>query len=202
MGLRGFAIGALTAAAVGASLGAAGWVATDHWEQDDDFCNACHVSAELPLHSEIRQDFDARPARSLASAHAAVGATWRDDGAFRCIDCHGGASLLGRARVKALAAKDTFFYLAGRFEEPRSMRWPLWDEDCRKCHASFAEPSPESWRAPRFHELAVHNVELGVGCVECHRVHTARVDPSVNFLDPEAVRAQCARCHSEFAPGG
>jgi nitrate/TMAO reductase-like tetraheme cytochrome c subunit len=126
----------------------------------------------------------------------------RDDGALRCIDCHGGSSLAGRLRVKALAAKDAFFYLSGRFEEPRAMRWPLWDEDCRKCHASFAERSSESWRSPGFHELAVHNARLGVGCVECHQVHESGGDPSVNFLDTGAVRAQCARCHSQFAEGG
>ena len=141
MGPRGFAIGALAAAVLAASLGAAGWAVSDHLEQDDDFCNACHVSKEMPLHLEIRRDFDARPAASLAGAHAAARATHRDDGALRCIDCHGGTSLAGRVRVKALAAKDAFFYLTGRFEEPRAMRWPLWDEDCQKCHASFEERS-------------------------------------------------------------
>ena len=202
MGLRGFAIGALAAAMLAASLGAAGWAVSDSLEQDNDFCNACHVSKETPLHREIRRDFDARPAASLAGAHAVAGAAHRDDGALRCIDCHGGTSLAGRVRVKALAAKDAFFYLGGRFEEPRAMRWPLWDEDCRKCHASFAERSPESGRSPGFHELAVHNAGLGVGCVECHRVHASGGDPDVNFLDTGAVRAQCARCHSQFAQGG
>jgi len=202
MGLRGFAIGALAAAVLGASLAAAGWAVSDHLEQDNDFCNACHLSEEMPLHLEIRRDFDARPAASLAGAHAAAGAAHRDDGALRCIDCHGGTSLAGRVRVKALAAKDAFFYGIGRFEEPQAMRWPLWDEDCRKCHASFEERRPESWRSPGFHELAVHNAELGVGCVECHRVHETGGDPDVHFLDTGAVRAQCARCHSQFAEGG
>jgi len=202
MGLQGSAIVALAAATLGASLGVAGWAVTDHLEQDDDFCNACHVSVGMPLHREIRRDFDARPATSLAGAHAASGSTLRAHGALRCIDCHGGASLLGRARVKALAAKDAFFYAAGRFEEPRSMRWPLWDEDCRQCHASFEARSDASGRSPGFHELAVHNAALGVGCVECHRAHATRVDRSAYFLDTQVVRAQCARCHSEFAQGG
>ena len=202
MGLKGSAFAALAAAVLAASLGVAGWAVTDRLEQDDDFCNACHVRVGMPLHREIRRDFDARPAASLAAAHAVAGTTQRADGALRCIDCHGGASPLGRARVKALAAKDAFFYVAGRFAEPRAMRWPLWDEDCRKCHASFAARSDASGRAPRFHELAVHNVALGVGCVECHLAHATRVDRSAHFLDTQAVRAQCARCHSEFARGG
>jgi len=198
MGLRGLAIAVVLAA----SLGAAGWGVTDRLEQDDDFCNACHVSVGMPLHREIRRDFDARPAASLAGAHAAAGSAGREDGAFRCIDCHGGASWLGRARVKTLAAKDAFFYVVGHFEEPRSMAWPLWDEDCRKCHARFDEPADEGGDAQRFHALAVHNARLGVDCVECHLAHATGVDRGAHFLAAPTVRAQCARCHTEFAQGG
>jgi len=193
---------ALVAGVLAAALGVAGWAVTDRLEQDDDFCNACHVSVGMALHREIRRDFAARPARSLAGAHAVAGRAARTGGGLRCIDCHGGASLLGRARVKALAAKDAFFYVTGRFEEPRSMRWPLWDEDCRKCHASFEAHAGASGRSPGFHELAVHNVALGVGCVECHRAHATRVDSEAHYLEIQAVRAECARCHSEFARGG
>ena len=43
----------------------------------------------------------------LAAAHAAAGNQGRPaDPGFRCIDCHGGVGLPGRARVKALAAMD------------------------------------------------------------------------------------------------
>jgi hypothetical protein len=195
MGLRGPLCVALAAALL---LGAAGWAVTDRLEQDDDFCNACHVSAGVPLHIEIRRDFDARPTASLAAAHAVASAQHRADGVLRCIDCHGGTSWLGRTRVKTLAAKDALLYLSGRFEEPEGMRWPLWDEDCRKCHAGFAEGPADAGRSARFHELAVHNAELGVDCVECHVVHQRGVDPAAFFLDAPRVRAQCARCHSQF----
>ena len=169
-----------------------GWIVTDRLERDDDFCNACHLEPGRPLHEQVRADYDARPPVNLASAHA------REPG-FRCIDCHGGASWLGRARVKLLAGKDAFFYVVGHFEEPDGMRWPLWDEDCTQCHPSFDErDGPESWRAPRFHELSVHNVELGVDCVACHLVHDPGGDDEENFIHAEPVRAQCARCHPEF----
>jgi len=191
------------AAIIGAALGApAGWLVTDHLEQDDAFCNACHLEPGLPLHRDVRRDFQASPAASLAAAHALAGNELAADGAFRCIDCHGGASWVGRARVKALAAKDTFWYVVGHFEEPSGMRWPLWDEDCTKCHASFEESDPEPWENPRFHQLAVHNVELGVSCVECHSSHTPEGDPRHQFLRAAEVRTQCARCHTEFEEGG
>ena len=74
--------------------------------------------------------------------------------------------------MKLLSAKDAFWYAVGRFDEPEGMRWPLWDADCRRCHARFAERSTAgSAGNPLFHELAVHNAELPVRCVECHAAH-------------------------------
>ena len=195
----GLWVAAIASATIAA---AAGWLVTDHLEQDDDFCNACHLSPGVPLHSDIRRDFQASTPASLAAAHAAAGSDVHADGAFRCIDCHGGVSFVGRTRVKALAAKDAFWYVVGHFEEPTGMRWPLWDEDCGKCHASFDESNPEPWENPRFHQLGVHNVELGIDCVECHTSHAPEGDPKHQFLSAPAVRRQCARCHPEFEEGG
>jgi nitrate/TMAO reductase-like tetraheme cytochrome c subunit len=190
------------AAAAGLVSAPGGWIATDHLERDDDFCNACHLEPGVPLHIELRRDFDARPAASLAARHGAVHVE-EGEGArtFRCIDCHGGTGPIGRARVKALAAADAFWYVLGRFDEPVEMRWPLWDEDCGKCHAVFDESRAEAWRRPRFHQLPLHNVALGVSCVECHLSHGPGGNPGAQFLHAARVRAQCARCHSEFEEG-
>jgi hypothetical protein len=190
----------VVAAAAGMLAASGGWVITDRLEQDNDFCNACHLEPGLPLHDEIRRDFDANPPASLAGAHGLVGNRARGD-AFRCIDCHGGVSWLGKLRVKTLAGKDAFWWLVGRFDEPDGMRWPLWDEDCSQCHASFETSEPESWHSPRFHQLPVHNASLGVGYVECHFSHESFVDVAAYFLDAERVRPQCARCHPEFEEG-
>lgn len=181
-----------------------GWHVSDRLEQDNDFCNACHLTADRPLHLDIRRDFDGAPPATLAALHGAARVEARsEDPAFRCIDCHGGASFVGRLRVKALAAKDAAVYLTGRFEEPRSMRFPLWDEDCRKCHGSFraaaSDAAGETAGATPFHALAVHNTNLGVGCVECHTVHERGGNREAYFLDAAVVRTQCARCHAELA---
>jgi len=188
---------------VGLVLGCAvlaplGWLATERLEARNDFCNACHLPSGEPLHRAIRDDFVSLPASTLAAAHATAGNAERADGGFRCIDCHGGASIIGRVRVKALAAKDALAWATGRFEEPAGMRWPLWDEDCRQCHAEFDPPVREAWQSPAFHELAVHNVELGVNCVECHASHERSAPIAPYFLDAVRVRSQCARCHLEF----
>jgi nitrate/TMAO reductase-like tetraheme cytochrome c subunit len=187
---RGFAI-AVTAVIVSAPMG---WLVSDRLEADNDFCTSCHLAPDRPLHAGIRRDFDAAPAASLTGVHAKAAG----ERPFRCIDCHGGTGALGRARVKALAAKDAFWYAVGRFDEPDHMRWPLWDEDCRKCHADFDTSDVEAWQSPRFHQLPVHNTALGVACVECHTVHTSGGNPQAFFLHASQVRTQCARCHSEF----
>jgi len=191
---------ALVLAAVLGGVGAAplGWFVSDRLEQDNDFCNACHLEVDLPLHQAIRRDFDVAPARSLAGAHGAATVTSRVDTAFRCIDCHGGASLVGRARVKALAAKDAFWYVTGRFEEPQHMAWPLWDEDCSKCHPTFEGADALAEASQRFHAVPVHNVDLAVRCVECHRIHEPAGTADTFFLHTDLVRGQCARCHPEF----
>src|SRR5262245_33518966 len=89
-------------AALGGALVSApiGWLVTDHLERDNDFCNACHLTPETPLHIEIRRGFDAAQPATLAGAHgrARVDSRAGDEAAFRCIDCHGGASFTGRTR--------------------------------------------------------------------------------------------------------
>ena len=191
----------LAAVVAGAVAAPGGWVITDRLERDNDFCNACHLSPGVPLHVDIRRDFDAPRAASLAAAHAGAGNTAHADEAFRCIDCHGGVSFAGRLRVKALAAKDAFWWVVGSFEEPDGMRWPLWDEDCAQCHDAFDESEVEAWESPRFHQLPVHNVDLGVSCVECHLSHETAAAPAPYHLHAAPVRAQCARCHPEFEEG-
>ena len=114
----------------------------------------------------------------------------------RCIDCHGGVGFVGKGRVKLLAARDTLVWLGGDFDEPDHMSTPLRDADCRQCHAIFDE-TPSELPRPRFHELSVHNVELGKDCVTCHLSHEPG-EPGFHFLDLAHVRRECADCHTEF----
>ena len=181
---------------VSASLG---WFISDRLEENNDFCVRCHLGPGRPLHADIRRDFDGDPPATLAAAHGRARAV--PDPAFRCIDCHGGTSFVGRARVKALAARDAFWYAVGHFEEPTGMRWPLWDEDCLECHAQFDASRVEAWQSPRFHQLPVHNAALGVTCVECHLAHELGGNLDAQFVHAPRVRAQCARCHLKFEEG-
>ncbi len=186
-------------AAMFAVIGApTGWVVSDAVERQNDFCNACHLpDGGPPLHLVIREDFDQRPPVNLAGLHASmIRADMSPPDPARCIDCHGGVGFVGKARVKMLAARDALVWLSGDFDEPDHMSTPLVDADCTQCHPHFDE-TPSGLPRPRFHELGVHNRELGVDCVQCHQSHEPG-DAEFHFLDLAHVRNQCANCHSEF----
>ena len=181
--------GALAVLLVALVAAPAGWLATDALEQDNDFCVACHLDPDTPLHRDKAADFVAAPPASLVAAHHAA------DAEFRCIDCHGGASFLNRARVKAVAARDSIKWAIGRFEEPRKMHHPLWDEDCRQCHESYS-----STRDDDFHAISDHNLfDFDYRCVECHSSHVRQgASPELSFLSEAVVLPICRNCHEEF----
>lgn len=175
-----------------------GWWTTDALEANDDFCNACHLPGGEPLHIPIREDFDRQPASSLAARHAAAEVRTRPDAPdFRCIDCHGGVGLIGRARVKLLSIKDSALYLAGRYDEPDRMTWPLWDADCQQCHPGFRAKG-RGFDGEAFHDRPGHNVDLGMPCVDCHSAHATDARADLWYLRPESVRTRCAECHVEY----
>ncbi len=163
------------------------WSISDRLEADNRFCVSCHVTPTEPLHQRKLDELFSAPPVSLVAAH---GAAQRD---FRCIDCHGGASLEGRARVKGVSLVDTLRYLAGRFDEPERMRHPLWDEDCAQCHERY-QPA----RDDAFHAIAAHNADFPWSCVECHAAHPATRAPELDFVARERVLPICRTCHEEF----
>ena len=176
---------ALAAAVVLTPLG---WVVSDRFESQNSFCTSCHLDAHTPLHAELRRNFESKPAVNLASAHFA------HDQGFRCIDCHRGASFPNRVRVKLLAMRDTAVYLLGRFEEPRRMEHPLWNEDCTQCHLKY---EPE--RDADFHAIEVHNLpNFQLNCVQCHEAHPTGRSAELAFLAREPLLEQCRNCHEEF----
>ncbi len=164
-----------------------GWLASDELESRDAFCVTCHLESG-PLHDAKMHDYRSPEAVNLASLHRLAG----DE--FRCISCHRGASPLNRLRVKAVAARDAGMYLLGRFGEPDSMKHPLWNEDCVRCHSGY-DPSLED----AFHAIEVHNRDgFEFDCVACHRTHGKGGAREFGFLLDEHLKPICQRCHEEF----
>ena len=173
---------------IGALSGPIGWVTTDHLESNNEFCVDCHLDERTPLHEAKMNDLMTIPPINLASVH------YEADREFLCIQCHGGVSFANRLRVKTVAARDALVYLLGSFEEPDSMEYPLWDEDCVRCHETY-----EPGRSDDFHAFEDHNLpNFFYRCVDCHRVHANEGVARFDFLEPDRVRRVCRDCHEEL----
>lgn len=162
----------------------AGMVVTDHLENDNTFCIACH------LHKEKYAQFHPVQGQmiTLAAIHNRHPA--QD---MKCIDCHIGATFTDKLAIKALAARDTVMYVLGAFAEPTTLRYALGNRTCLKCHLEGGQNAAEEHA---FHN-APHHAKLPLTCYECHTVHpTARLE--TRFLREQTVKPLCDGCHKEM----
>jgi hypothetical protein len=185
-----------TALAVGLGLPFAFGGVLYRAEQNNYFCVSCH------LHDEKFARFLGQPLPTdLAGGHHV------SRQAVRCIDCHGGADPAMRVRVWAVAGIDTLRFLVGWYEEPRRMRLPLRDAECRQCHDPIIRMTPEQeetqeGRGDSYHAITEHRT-VHVACVACHTSHM-RAEKRLQFIDRRAVLPICRRCHErmgEEVPG-
>lgn len=172
---------ALTSGVVGFATGAA---ITDRLEQDNRFCIACH-RPEKPLHAKVYGSF--YPVHgtllTLAGAHNA-------NAQVKCIDCHIGADRKDYLIVKAIAAWDTGKWLAGAYKDPETLRYPLGDRTCLKCHPDGGQNPP---KAKAFHNAPYHRDPRN-GCSDCHRSHL-EASAETRFLLSAIVKPLCEQCH-------
>ncbi|HTO92607.1 MAG TPA: hypothetical protein VMJ70_15860 [Candidatus Sulfotelmatobacter sp.] len=158
---------------------------------DNRFCISCH------LHGQIYRDMTEAPARTLSAAHFRA---HHGNHPERCFTCHSGEGLAGWSQVTLLSAWDAARWVAGDRHEPTSMRLPLTNSACLKCHEKDVHGTKSSEETDEYHQLSDH---LGVKlpCFSCHQVH--RAGPSDrHYLDNVSVRAQCQRCHRDLDAGG
>ncbi|MDP6981203.1 MAG: hypothetical protein QF570_21800 [Myxococcota bacterium] len=188
----------VVAAACLLPAGVVAWGLSDRVEQDNDFCNSCHLSGETPLHIEVRNDFDRTIPVSLAGVHGRGWVEEREDSAFRCIDCHAGSGVLERTRVKLLSARDGLRYIAAAFEEPHGMSFELSPPTCLACHPTFRRSAAPGWTVEAYHGLAAHDDAADAPrCVACHTVHETDGDAIAYYMARPRVDQQCRGCHVE-----
>ena len=168
---------------------------SDRFERRNDFCTSCHLPDGTPLHEALREDFDRVIPVSLAGAHGRGWVETREDSAFRCIDCHGGAGAVERTRVKATAAWDALRYLAGHYREPDAMPFDLSKELCLTCHPTFRGSAAPGFNVEAYHGAPGHDEADAPVCVSCHAVHERGASRIVYFLSRERVERQCQQCH-------
>ncbi len=160
-------------------------------ERDNTFCVACH------LHDEKFKRSTSVPFTDLTAPHDA-----KD---VRCIDCHGGADTVMRARVWSLAALDTGKFLVGRYREPEDMKLPLRSKECTQCHTPILKHPPvvtaeqeeaqEGRAGNAYHAIRPHDA-VRMTCVRCHSSHTTDGDPKAQFIARKRVEPICRECHA------
>jgi predicted CXXCH cytochrome family protein len=178
-------------------------------ERDNRFCVSCH------LHDEKFERLVAATPTDLSGQHH------RQDATVGCIACHGGATLERLAIVWTVAGFDTLKFLAGAYREPRDMRLPLPDLECRQCHSPIirtasdrpapgpraidptddftfaAEAATEGRGGGSYHAIREHDT-VPVRCVSCHASHTTDSDAANRFVSKAAVAPICRECHKEM----
>jgi hypothetical protein len=179
-------------------------------EEHDSFCVACHTPPEETYYNRAQSALSDASAVDLSSVHYT-----ETGGAFRCIDCHRGASTLAdRAATLILGARDTFIFLAGNadpaLEKRHSAAPQLISTACLYCHAEVAgvpgfnnhyhnKLAAVSEKPPD----AVEIIESTVACSDCHYAHVSNeIARGQFFLDLEGVvYPACEQCHRELGSG-
>jgi nitrate/TMAO reductase-like tetraheme cytochrome c subunit len=173
------------------ALAVAPTVVVKRLDGDNRFCIACH------LHGQIFRDMTGLPQKTLAAAHFRARHGGHPE---RCFTCHSGEGVVGWTQVTLLSAWDAARWVAGDRHEPTSMRLPLTNSACLKCHQKDVYGTMTSEDTDRYHELSDHR-GVQLACFACHAVHQAGASDQ-HFLDHTTVRAQCRRCHRDLDGGG
>jgi hypothetical protein len=155
-----------------------------HKDQDNRFCISCH------LHQEHYRGMVEAPPATLAAAHYGARSPGHPE---RCFTCHSGEGVVGWSLVTLLSAWDAARWVAGDRRESTSMRLPLTNTACLKCHAADVRGHRSEEETSKYHELINHR-DVRLACVTCHVTHR-RGEESKVFLDDGIVRAACRGCH-------
>jgi hypothetical protein len=185
---RWFGIGLL--GIVLAILGGVGYVS--YREQDDAFCASCHTQPESEYYQRYVQATQTNNATDLAALHHRKKDT-------RCIDCHVGEGILGRATVVSLAAWDAFKYYTGIAQQPAHLVYPVQNEACVKCHlADMTKPGFENHMHNKFFDGK--DPTPFIRCSDCHPTHRLG-DEARAFQFRDVILPKCEYCHVQMGKG-
>lgn len=166
-------------------------------EAQDPFCASCHTQPEVEYF-----DRSLTLPSDLASAHRPA--------EVRCVDCHSGSGLAGRAGSLSQGASDLVAYLTGEFARPAVTTKPVGDGGCTKCHAqpsAVADLSApvEDISSSHYHfveytgEWHVREPDPRGTCVLCHSAHTLGGLPGQAYTTNAAVQTACDACHAALS---
>jgi hypothetical protein len=173
-----------------ALIGSVGYVSS--LEQNDSFCASCHTEPETMYYNRFLQADAARSAMTLAAFHHYTKQV-------RCIDCHVGEGVQGRATVLALAAWDALKHYTHTAQQPTHIVFDVQNEGCSKCHeADIRKPGFEN----HYHNI-YFNPQVSppyIACVHCHVSHRIG-DERTAFQFRDAILPRCEYCHAQMGRG-
>ncbi len=159
-------------------------------EQDNDFCAACHTQPESEYVARSKDAAARQNAIDLAAFHHR-----KDE--VKCIDCHGGEGLGGRAQVIAISAWDALKHYTGTARQPAVVVVPVQNEACSKCHAdTLARRGFEN----HIHTQMFERDAPRQRCSDCHVTHR-KGDERNAFQFRDAIFPQCEYCHVQMGRG-
>lgn len=185
------------------ALAAAGIGTAVHLENQDTFCASCHTEPE----TTYVQRAQASEPVDLAAAHASY------ESATRCIDCHSGPGLKGRAGALYQGAQDVLAFISGAYHQPTIMENPLGDAPCLKCHVQPSRDNPVSLddnpqviaSNSHYHWVEYTHAWLEAvpnpqgTCSTCHPAHNDQTKAVLGFRDMQATNAACDACHQALS---
>ncbi|MEW5719870.1 MAG: hypothetical protein AB1817_14675 [Chloroflexota bacterium] len=163
-----------------------------HQEQANEFCASCHTEPQVEYLARYMRAVERESAEDLAAFH------YRKQG-IRCIDCHGGVGITGRARVLVFAARNAFKQYTGFAQQPVVLALPLPNQACLKCHEpKMREPGFEN----HMHNKPYYNPEPvpAIRCTDCHPAHRSG-DERAAFLFRATILPRCEFCHATVGRG-
>jgi hypothetical protein len=169
-------------------------------EKDDSFCGSCHTEPETTYLMRFDAAMTARAA-DLASYHHAhsESSVAPPLGNIRCIDCHQGEGVAGRAIVLALAAYDAIKFFTGTATQPARLIFNVQNEACLKCHDAEVRRFADRPESPfiidnHFHYKYFQPGAPPVTCTDCHPTH--REGSELNHFQFRRVTIPvCEACH-------
>ncbi len=160
-------------------------------EEHDSFCASCHTQPE----STYFERSQASNPIDLASFHTTK--------QTRCIECHSGVGIGGRASAILLGARNALAYFTGTAKQPAPLTVPVSDDHCLKCHASVYDSNDFN---NHFHNLLprwqASNPDHVAACVDCHSSHTTDGSAQIAFLGQDRTDQVCQNCHQDLRGGG
>lgn len=166
-------------------------------ENLDPFCASCHTEPESEYF-----DRSLRLPSDLASTHA------RSE--VRCIDCHSGRGIAGRAGSLRQGASDLAAFIYGGYASPAVTTNPVGDAGCTKCHrqpsaVANLSAAVEGISSSHYHyreytaEWGHRQPDPRESCVMCHPGHLLGIAEEAAFAPGYPAETVCDACHAALS---